>query len=172
MTAANQANALEPPRRRLRLLDLIALVVGFGMAGLLIKAFWPRFGPLPSAPIAVALAILYLWLGLAMAGPLVLLLDRRGSEAFDGPGRYSWAERAWILIGVYWVGLTVLIVPTRMPVTSLLGVFPVAAGLILRLFGRPADVPGPIWTHRTAVALLLTWPVVWADLILLFHTLM
>jgi hypothetical protein len=163
---------MNTPRRGLRLLDLVALVVGFGMAGLLMKAFWPPSGPLPSLRVAVALGILYLWLGLAMAGPIVLLLDRRAEGGVDAPERYSWAERAWILIGVYWVGMTILVVPTRMPSTSLLGVFPVVAGLVLRIFGRPAPSSGPTWTHHTALVLLLTWPVAWADLVLLFHTLL
>jgi hypothetical protein len=68
----------EPPRPRgLRLHDLVGLVVGYGMAALLARAFWPRSRPLTGIP-AAALGLEFLWLGLAMSGPIVLLLDRRG----------------------------------------------------------------------------------------------
>jgi hypothetical protein len=76
----------EPPRTRgLRLHDLVGLVVGYGMAALLARAFWPRSRPLTGFP-AAALGLEFLWLGLAMSGPIVLLLDRRGpSTTRDRP---------------------------------------------------------------------------------------
>jgi hypothetical protein len=68
----------EPPRTRgLRLHDLVGLVVGYGMAALLARAFWPSSRPLTGVP-AAALGLEFLWLGLAMSGPIILLLDRRG----------------------------------------------------------------------------------------------
>jgi uncharacterized protein (TIGR03067 family) len=70
-----------PESRRpsgLRLHDLVGLVVGYGMAALLARSFWPRSKPLTGIP-AVALAFEFGWLGLAMSGPIVLLLDRRGA---------------------------------------------------------------------------------------------
>ena len=42
------------------------------MASLLVRAFWPAGGRPPLAEIA-AIGLVYLWLGLAMSGPLVLL---------------------------------------------------------------------------------------------------
>ena len=83
----------EPSRPRgLRLHDLVGLVVGYGMAALLARAFWPRSRPLSGIP-AAALGLELLWLGLAMSGPIVLLLDRRGpSTAGIAPGsRPDWA---------------------------------------------------------------------------------
>ena len=69
----------EPPRSRgLRLHDLLGLVVGYSFAALLARSFWP--GSQRADPVvAVALGIDYVWLGLAMSGPILLLLDRRGT---------------------------------------------------------------------------------------------
>lgn len=167
----------ETPRRRgLHLLDLSALVVAYGLAALLIRAFWPRQGmPTPLAGAFVAFA--YAWLGLAMGGPLVLLLDRRSRpsdpEAQAAP-RYTWAETAWLLIGGYWIGLAMFVVPSRLPVNPLLGVFPVLVALALRAFGTSkakASPPEPGWTHSTAVIVLSTWPFAWAAMIILGKTL-
>jgi hypothetical protein len=65
-------------RRTLRLSDLTALVVGFGLAALLIRAFGARTAE-PTTWVASVLGFVYLWLGLAMSGPIVLLLDRRSA---------------------------------------------------------------------------------------------
>ncbi|WP_435010103.1 hypothetical protein P12x_001330 [Tundrisphaera lichenicola] len=67
----------QPTTRGLRLHDLIGLVVGYGLAALLARSFWPRSRPLSGVP-GVALGLEFLWLGMAMSGPIVLLLDRRG----------------------------------------------------------------------------------------------
>ena len=74
----------------------------------LFRAFWPatRLSPAVGLP---GLG-LYLWLGLAMSGPIVLLRHgpRRNREL--EPRRDStpvatrtWAELAWLLIGIYWI---------------------------------------------------------------------
>src|ERR1700716_990721 len=71
----------ETPRiRGLRLHDLVGLVVGYGMAALLVRSFWPGSRPLQGVT-AVALTLEFSWLGLAMSGPILLLLDRRGGSA-------------------------------------------------------------------------------------------
>src|SRR5438309_5661001 len=82
----NSPEPHESPRARgLRIHDLVGLVVGYGMAALLARAFWPRSRPLTGIP-AAALGLEFLWLGLAMSGPIVLLLDRRGpSTARERP---------------------------------------------------------------------------------------
>jgi hypothetical protein len=125
----------------LHLLDLTALVAGYAMASLLVRAFWPS-GSSSEAGVVVVLGLVYLWLGLAMSGPLILAVRRRGSrdEPAADPQSLSWAEMAWSIIGFYWIGLTVLVVPvrlahTRLLDTALLGVFPILAALGLRLFG-------------------------------------
>jgi hypothetical protein len=64
-----------PPRRTLRLIDLTGVVAGYSLAALLIRAFW-HAGESPT-PVMLAIGLVYLWLGLAMSGPIVLLLDRR-----------------------------------------------------------------------------------------------
>lgn len=175
--------------RGFRLLDLTAIVVGYGMASLLVRAFWPSGGRPPFAEIAV-IVLVYTWLGLAMSGPLVLLVHRPtppagedaiaagpGADHAADPGSRTWAELAWLIIGFYWIGLTVLVVPVRLhrsPLhdATLLGLFPIAAALVLRFLDRGSRRPGtnretPAWTHRAAIGLLLTWPVTWLALILL-----
>jgi hypothetical protein len=156
----------------LKLLDLVALVVGYGMAALLMRAIWAPMAPdRPTLLVGLFVAFEFAWLGLAMGGPLVLLVDRRADAGAHGRPRYSWAESAWLLIGGYWLAMVILVVPRRLPVSPLLGLFPIAAALALRLFRRrrpppPRDAP-PTWTHRAALGLLVTWPFAWADMILL-----
>jgi hypothetical protein len=166
-------------RSEFHLLDLTALVVGYGMASLLVRAFWPSAGG-PSVVALFFMGLEFTWLGLAMSGPIVLLLHRRPpDDNSDLPEPHSWAEMAWLLIGFYWIGLTILVVPIRLPDARLLdaailGVFPILAAFGLRFFGakRFATRPTkPIWTHRAAVGLLVSWPFAWAILIVLGKTL-
>jgi hypothetical protein len=126
----------------------------------------------------------YVWLGLAMSGPLLLL--RHGHPTPDvqagtvqghadhATGR-TWAEMAWLLIGVYWIILGVFVLPIRLHTfrfgdTVLFGLIPLASGLIFRLFGPRHFAGGPSsapWTHQVAVALLVTWPIAWVCLMVL-----
>jgi hypothetical protein len=184
----------DPVRPRgFHLLDLSALVVGYGMASLLIRAFWPK-GEAPTLFEVVAISLVYLWLGLAMSGPVVLLIRRKDPEARDdepeprgqrpgpGPDARSWAELAWLIIGFYWIVLTVLVVPVRLHRSPLhdatwIGLLPVAAALVLRFLDRPARRSQPDrsalpWTHHAAALLLLTWPLAWIALILLGKSLL
>jgi hypothetical protein len=171
------------------LIDAAALTVGYSLASMLVRAYWPDTGVPPVAAVLV-ISLVFLWLGLAMSGPVVLLI-RRSAPARDAtivdddderpaPPR-SWAELAWMIIGFYWIGLTILVVPARIHGTRLLdsavlGVFPVLAALGLRLFGprelRPKQDATSSWTHRAGVGLLLTWPFAWVALILLGKTLL
>lgn len=188
-------NAQRPWHRRFHLLDLVALVVGYSLASLLVRAFWPAVES-PGIPSFVVLTLAFLWLGLAMSGPVVLMGHRRAGRriaesAADSPSEgeahagtpepRTWAEIAWLIIGFYWITLTVLVVPVRLHNTrvldsALLGLFPVLAALALRVFG-PASLIGHAaggqreWTHHAAVALLATWPFAWVSMILLGTTL-
>ncbi len=198
-----------PTRTRgLRIHDLVGLVVGYGMAALLAKTFWPRSLPLSGIP-AIALGLEFLWLGLAMSGPILLLLDRRGApdpagsprrptrpgrliseqKAVDvpvgramasstdpGPPRYTRAELAWMVIGGYWIGLTIFVVPALSIDTpwALVGLLQVVAavGLWLVVPVRPGPEPsGRSWTDSAARSLLMTWPIAWVTLILLTRSL-
>jgi hypothetical protein len=186
------------PRRNLRLSDLAGLVVGFGLAALLVRAFWPS-EDWPSTEVAVVLSLVYLWLGLAMSGPVVLLLDRRaaprrhaphrvrigqlpsaeapskpaGAEPASEPAvRYTRAELAWLSIGAYWIGMTLLVVPARLHDTPLgmVAVLQVVVAAGLWLFGPRAPQtqrPGTGWTHPVAIGVIVSWPVAWIALILL-----
>jgi hypothetical protein len=87
----------------LSLIDLAALVAGYAMASLLARAFWPMSGE-SEAAVFVVLGLAYLWLGLAMSGPLVLAVRRRGDRvdpAVNPPEALTWAEMAWSIIGFY-----------------------------------------------------------------------
>ena len=64
----------------LKINDLIGLVVGYGLAATLARSFWSKSRPLSGFP-AVVLALEFCWLGLAMSGPIILLLDRRGGSS-------------------------------------------------------------------------------------------
>jgi hypothetical protein len=159
---------------------MLALVVGYGMAALFFRAFWPssQLSPVLSVP-GVGL---YLWLGLAMSGPIILVRrgpGRQGSSGQAGSPRLavsrSWAELAWLLIGIYWIVLGSIVIPARLQDfhfrdTVLFGLVPLAVALAFRLFG-PRPKPGQDavsgWTHRAAIALLATWPIAWIVLIIL-----
>ncbi len=167
------------PASGLHLIDLTALIVGYGMASVLLRAFVPSERSWSIAGV-VTVGIVFAWLGLAMAGPVVLLLRRVEPDPAtpDEPGSRSWAEAAWIVIGFYWTAMTILVVPVRMPGNSFvaagtLGVFPILAALGLRWFGPKSlalRARGRSWTHFAAVGLLITWPFAWIGLIMLAKT--
>ena len=174
--------------------DILALVVGYAMTALLFRAFWPAH------PVWLSIGVpgsgLYLWLGLAMSGPIIILrrrlsrtLGALSDSVSESDGEVSsrrprptarapettWAERAWLLIGIYWIVLSILIIPARLHDFNLgdvvlFGLAPVVAAIGLRLLGRhvskgPDIVRG--WTHSAAVVLLVTWPLAWICLIVL-----
>jgi hypothetical protein len=161
------------------------VMVGYGMAALLFRAFWPESRP--SLAMGVAAVGLYLWLGMAMSGP-VLFLRRRSSVAADPPpepGRpppaahaLSWAELAWSLIGAYWIIVGLVSIPARLhefKVGDMLwfGLVPIVMALGLRFFGtdRARDRESKLaWTHGAAVILVATWPIAWMCLIVLGKT--
>jgi hypothetical protein len=170
------------PRIRLQIQDVLALIVGYAMAALFVRALWPSSG-LPASLGLPALA-LYLWLGLAMSGPM--LLWRRESRPPGPPGSASvpgrmpasmrtWAEWAWLFIGMYWILMGLFLIPSRLggfrfADALLYGLVPVVVAVVLRLFAPPgprAERPAAIWTHLAAVGLLITWPIAWACLMIL-----
>lgn len=173
----------ETGRAGFHLLDAAALVVGYGLASMLIRAYWPA-SETPRVAEVLVITLVFLWLGLAMSGPVVLMVRRPSPRKTDDedaePGVRTWAELAWMIIGFYWIGLTILVVPVRLHGTrpldsAVLGLFPVLAALGLWFFSparnRPAEGEAS-WTHRAGVALLLTWPFAWMALILLGKTLL
>jgi hypothetical protein len=156
----------------IRLVDLAGLVVGYALAGLVIRVFWPESRSV-NASVAVVLAVFYLWLGLATSGPVLVLL-RRMRPAF-GDER-SWGELAWVAVGSYWLGL-LLIARARqgeLPINPVLLGVPIVIALGIGLLRggpkRPTDAPRP-WTHQAAGILFWTWPIAWICLVLVGHTL-
>ena len=146
--------------------DILALVVGYGMAALLFRAFWPIHPAWSS--LGLPGAGLYLWLGLAMSGPIIIVAaqafassrrrcpvepafgecrrsDRR--ELRNAPARTpgsTWAERAWLLIGAYWIVLGIFVIPARLHEFKLgdvllFGLAPVVVAIGLRLLGPNAS---------------------------------
>jgi hypothetical protein len=196
--------------RGLRLHDLIGLVVGYGMAALLARSFWPRTSPLLAFQ-TLAFLLEFCWLGLAMSGPIVLLLDRRigissplRPKRPDRPGRlirsgesiqppvgrshaistipqpdsnpYTKAELAWMIIGGYWIGLTMFVVPALSIDTpwALVGLLQIVTALILWVIVPRRASPAArsnSWTHYAALGLLWSWPFAWIFLILLSRSL-
>jgi hypothetical protein len=167
----------------LRIQDLIGLVVGYGLATLLVRTLGGKLDALSTEEL-IALVLLYVWLGLVMSGPLILLLDRRGPAApspiptTHPPSRYSGEELAWLGIGVYFIALTLLIVPVQHRKTPwfLILVVQVIVAVILFVWlmvdrqKRAKNPPSrPRWTRRAASAILLTWPVAWILLVLLLR---
>ena len=63
--------------------DILALVVGYGMAATLFRAFWPIHPAWSS--LGLPGAGLYLWLGLAMSGPIIILRRRLSRRAGHVP---------------------------------------------------------------------------------------
>ena len=142
MANPRPAPASSSSARGLRLLDLVGFVAGFGLASLLARTIWPRFIDLTGPPL-IAFALEFLWLGLAMSGPIILGLDPRRASALPpsrptrpgqpisvvvvppdprpaprpAPGggqvEYTRAELAWLAIGGYWIALTFFVVPAR-----------------------------------------------------------
>ncbi len=169
-----------PGRRwRFQIRDILALVVGYGMAALFFRAFWPAGGPPPR--LLAPAAALYAWLGLALSGPVLLWRRRPPDPAPDesrspapapGLGTHSWAERAWLFVGCYWIGLGLFVIPARLHAFGasdvlIFGLVPILAALAFRLVGSEATAArlGPGWTHPAAVWLLVTWPVAWGCLV-------
>ena len=68
---------------RIQLVDVSALVVGYGMAAVLFRAFWPKTGV---SPVLGLFAVgFYLWLGLAMSGPILLMRRTAGPRRWQPP---------------------------------------------------------------------------------------
>ena len=90
--------------------------MGYALASLLVLAYWPENNR-PSFGEVLLIGLVFGWLGLAMSGPVVLMIRRPAPvapEDDDRPEPRTWAELAWMIIGVYWIGLAMLVVPLRM----------------------------------------------------------
>jgi hypothetical protein len=166
-------------RLQFQLQDILAVTVGYGLATLFFRAFWPDQSP--SAVMGVAGVGLYLWLGMAMSGPITLLRRRSREIGSIQPGQqstatlYTWAELAWLLIGTYWIVLGLFVIRARLPGFMLedmvlFGLVPFAVALVLRIFGPRGTTEHNsthAWSHVVAVILVATWPIAWVSLILL-----
>jgi hypothetical protein len=169
-----------PTRLQFQLQDILAVMVGYGMAALYFRAYWPE--RTPSAVLAIAGIGFYIWLGMALSGPVALLRrPLRPNDAMDSgrhaglPPGYTRAELAWLLIGMYWITLGLFALRARLPDFRLTDVFlfgliPFVVPLALRVFGLRSRVPleaTPTWTHSAAVIVLVTWPLAWLLLIVM-----
>ena len=173
------SRTIEPaPQRqpRVPLQDTLAVVIGYGMAAIFFRAFWPPTG-LPAGLGLLAVG-LYLWLGLALSGPIILI--RRGAgrhrpSAEPPPTElFTWSEWAWLFVGIYWIVLGLFVIPARLDEfragdVLLFGLVPILVAVVLRLVGTkvPTERSTAIWTHFAGIALLATWPVAWAFIIIL-----
>ena len=175
------------------LLECGGVVVGYALAATLARAVAPglitpeRFDPL-LRPVVLGV---YLWLGLAMAGPFVMLTgslsrgrgrsDRRAEATPPLPPETAWSrgETAWVLVGAYWLAMTLLVAPRRLPEMVWLGLVPslvlIALGCLpspgrsrpSRTLGTEPDPPAARWTCGAALVVMAAWPWTWLGLILL-----
>jgi hypothetical protein len=104
--------------------------------------------------------------------------SRPGNPVAEASGT-TWAERAWMLIGAYWIVLGLVVIPARLHEFKLgdvilFGLAPIVVAIGLRVLG-PATAQGPeavrAWTHAAAIGLLATWPLAWVCLIILGESL-
>jgi hypothetical protein len=174
--------ALPPVPVGFRIRDLVGLVVGYGLAGFLLRSFRPVFETQGTGE-AVALVGFYLWLGLAVSGPFVLALNRRGPApsprvpTSHPPSRYAAEEMAWLGIGGYFVAIALFVVPStqhRTPWEAILAVQAFVAFWVgpwwarRRARRKPGPEPvSPRWTRAAARVVLFTWPLAWVLLVLL-----
>jgi hypothetical protein len=117
-----------------------------------------------------------------MSGPIILL--RRGRPSVHSPAAgdkptlahsHTWAELAWMLIGIYWIVVSLIVIPARLSEFKLgdmilFGLVPVAVALGMRVLGpRPKESSDAAraWTHAVGITLLVTWPIAWICLIVL-----
>jgi hypothetical protein len=167
-------------RLQIQLQDILALVVGYAMAALLFRAFWPS--TIPATLLWPPILAFYVWLGLAMSGPIILFRDGartdRPVQAQRSSGLLAsrtWAESAWMLIGIYWIVLGLFVMPARLhdfqPLDAVLyGVVPILVALGCQFLGRSPSPTGSAttpWTHFVAIGLLATWPLAWVCLLVL-----
>lgn len=170
------------PRLRLALRDVLGMVVGYAMAAAVFRAYWPE-RTIPPWVLAAAV-FLYVWMGLAMSGPV--LLARRRPEAAESPPApdrprpsrtaaarrtHTWAELIWLFVGIYWTALGLFILAVRMPSfrtsdAMLFGLLPLTAVLARAIDLKHRGAAGLewSWTHVVAIGLLWTWPVAWGCL--------
>jgi hypothetical protein len=167
-------------RLQIQLQEILALVVGYAMAALLFRAFWPT--TIPTTVLWLPILALYVWLGLAMSGPIILFRDvptsDRPVQAQRTDGLFAsrtWAESAWMLIGIYWIVLGLFVMPARLhdfqPMDAILyGVVPVLVAFGCQFLGPSPPKAGAgttPWTHFVAIGLLATWPLAWVCLLVL-----
>jgi hypothetical protein len=180
-------DAPSPPRSDgFRIRDLAGLVVGYGLAGFLLRSFLAAIDPRGITE-SIELGTFYLWLGLAVSGPFVLLIDGRGPAppppipTTDPPSRYAPEELIWLGIGGYFLLIALVVVPTVsrgetwIVARAILDATASGQALIIGLglamcwtLGRRKARPNPPgWTRRAARLVLITWPVAWLVLVLL-----
>jgi hypothetical protein len=151
-----------------RVIEMAAVVLGYGLAAVGLRLYAPTVAQRTLVG-AVAAAVLLAWLGLALSGPFVLLLDRRHRREGD----WTRPEAAWGLIGLYGlvlVGAGPFVLPSGFAGRSVaaIGLLPVLGGLVAWLVApRSAPRRPPRWTERAAAIVIATWPLAWFALIAL-----
>ncbi len=140
---------------RIGLGELVAVVAGYGMAAFGVRAMAPWKEGIGILGMMFGV-ICFAWLGLAMSGPLVLAIRRVES------GRLTGAERAWILIGSYCIGLACVVGALRIQLPLLASAVPIGVIVILWLVNlKRREASRSRWTRVAAVVVLATWPIAW-----------
>ena len=138
------------PDRRLRfeIRDILAVVVGYGMAAVFSPGLLAGRRPADVGPRAGDHPLHVVGPGPERpdhpAAPAAESTECGGSgvdrAAAPGVGTHTWAEWAWLFVGGYWVVLGIFVIPARLhkfaPSDALLfGLVPFLAALVSRLVG-------------------------------------
>ena len=179
--AMPESDAESPPTADgFRIRDLAGLVVGYGLAGFLLRSFRPGVrdpgrrrggGPRGVLPLARAGGERAVRPAPRPPGPA----PAPRVPTTHPPSRYAGEELAWLGIGGYFVAIAVFVVPStqhQTPWGAILAVQAFVAAWIVawwvtRRQSREREPAPPRWTRRAAWVMLVTWPVAWVLLVLL-----
>ncbi|GEM_PF-1098262 len=165
-----------PTPRRVTMTDLIGLVVGFAWAG---KIFRDALGAGETGGFGrvVALGVGFVWLGLAMAGPIVLTMRRvqHGRRMQLTAGETLWVALGglWLLVGACHTfqdfdPTTLANLATRAAAASA-GIGPIALVILWHSQRRRPEAAQYTWCHRAGVVLGAAWPAAWVATLLIMN---
>jgi hypothetical protein len=159
-----------PASRAVTVTDIGGLVVGFSVAGYVFRGTILAIHDAGAVALSLMAAIVFVWLGVVVAGPIVMALRRvqhgRRSKLTAGEGM-------WVLLGMLWlvVGVARRLRPVDMvTMTNVAGitaafaasVAPILFVLHWRFERKRPSAAGPLgWCHHAGVFCAAAWPAGW-----------